>query len=135
MGLVVAGLSKNGDTAALRAALESAGLPLDFLQVITPDASTESLARGIVGAEILTTTDPGVGVPGINSGSHQVRFFRNESLEDRLDDLEIPDSEVDNYIEALERGTTVVAYFAKPDSLERVVAMFKDANIANVRTY
>jgi hypothetical protein len=135
MGLVVAGLSPSGDTAALRAALVQAGLSLEFMQVISPDDSAEPVARGIVGAEILTTTDPGLGVPGINNGGHQVRFFRNESLEDRLDDLEIPDSEVDNYIEALERGTTVVAYFAKPDSLDKVVEIFKGSSIANVRTY
>lgn len=132
--LVITGLSPDGDTTALRSALTEAGLSLDPLQVIQPGDSDESVAHGIAGAEILTS-DGGAGVPGINTGNRRVVFFRNESMSDRLGDLEIPDSEVDNYIEALQRGRTVVAYFAKPDTLEQVEAIFRNAQLLNVRRY
>ena len=70
MGLVVTGLSQNGDTAALHEALAGAGLATDRLQTIGPDESTESVAHGIIGADLLTS-DGGSSVPGVvpRSGS------------------------------------------------------------------
>jgi hypothetical protein len=134
MSLVVTGLSQDGDTNALRSALLGAGLTLDTLQVIQPDDSEEPIARGLVG-DGLITSDGGTGVPGINTGSTRRVFFRNESMPDRLGDLEIPDSEMDNYIEALGRGRTIVAFFAKPDNIDGVEQIFRDAGLANVRRY
>jgi hypothetical protein len=134
MSLVVTGLSQDGDTNALRSALLGAGLTLDTLQVIQPDDSEEPIARGLAG-EGLITSDGGTAVPGINTGSTRRIFFRNESMPDRLGDLEIPDSEMDNYIEALERGRTIVAFFAKPDNIDGVEQIFRDAGLANVRRY
>jgi hypothetical protein len=134
MALVVTGLSQDGDTSALRSGLEGAGFTLDTLQVIEPDDSEESVAHGLVG-DGLITSDGGAGVPGINSGDTQRVFFRNESMPDRLGDLEIPDSEVDNYVEALERGRSVVAFFAKPETIDKVEQIFKDAGLLNVRRY
>jgi hypothetical protein len=132
--LVVTALSPDGNVDALKTALHDAGLSLDPLQLIGPDESTSSLAHGIAGAELLTSDTSG-GVPGL-SGRHRMReFFRNESLSDRLGDLEIPDSEVDNYVEALERGRSVVAYFAKPDTVERVGELFKSVGLLNVRRF
>jgi hypothetical protein len=132
--LVVIGLSQNGDTSAVRAALGAAGFSLDPLQVIEPSDSDESVARGIAGAELLTN-DTGTGVPGINSGSTRITFFRNESISDRLGDLKIPDSEMDNYVEAVQRGRTVVAYFTKEDDLDKVEAAFRSSDLTNVRRY
>lgn len=132
--LVITGLSPDGDTTALRSALTEAGLSLDPLQIIKPSDSDESVAHGIAGAEILTS-DGGTGVPGINSGNRMQVFFRNESMPDRLGDLKIPDSEMDNYVEALQRGRTVVAYFTKPEILDQVEAIFKGAALLNVRRY
>jgi hypothetical protein len=134
MALVVTGLSQDGDTSALRSELEGAGFTLDTLQVIEPDDSEESVAHGLTG-EGLITSDGGAGVPGINSGDTRRVFFRNESMPDRLGDLEIPDSEVDNYVEALERGRSVVAFFAKPETIDKVEQIFKDAGLLNVRRY
>ena len=134
MSLVVTGLSQDGDIAALKAALGAAGLPLDALQVIGPDDSTEGVARGIIGAELITG-DGGTGVPGLNNVHRSCSFFRNETLSDRLGDFEIPDSEVDNYVEALERGRSVVAYFAHADTIDRVEEAFRTASLANVRRF
>ena len=134
MPSVVTGLSQNGNITALNAALEAAGLSIDPIQVIAPDDSTPSMARGLAGSEILTS-DPGTGVPGINSGPHFQRFFRNESLSDRLGDFEIPDSEIENFVEALERGKFLVAYFAHPADAERIAEIFRGNGLLNVREY
>ena len=97
MGLVVTGISQNGDTTALEAALKAAGLPLDPVQLIGPDDSTQGAARGVVNPGYITGgTGQGTGVPGITSGKgtgtggYGTRYFRNETLSDRLGDLEIP---------------------------------------------
>jgi len=55
----------------------------------------------------MTGGGQGTGVPGVTSGvptpgGYGIRYFRNEALSDRLGDLEIPDDEVDNYVETLE---------------------------------
>ena len=61
MGLVVTGISQDGDTAALEAALKAAGLPLDPIQLIGPDDSTQGAASqaGIVNPGIMTGGDQG----------------------------------------------------------------------------
>jgi len=146
MPLVVTGLSQNGDVTALHKALEEAGLPTDPLQVIGPDASsdeTTSSAR-VVGAELLTGDEPngglltssgGTAVPGLSVAHQSTEYFRDESLADRLGDLEIPDSELDNYLEALERGRSVVVYFAHAGTIDRVEELFRAANLGNVRRF
>lgn len=136
MQLVVTGLSQQGDLAALKTALQTAGLSADGLQIIGPGEGTQSVASGLAGAD-LTTGDvgTGTGVPGINS-SHRLRsYFRNESVDDRLSDLDIPDSEMDNYVEALERGRTVVAYYARAESVDAVESAFRGSGLLNVRRF
>jgi hypothetical protein len=134
MALVVTGLSQNGDISALHKAFETAALPTDPLQVIGPDESTEGVARGIIGAELLIS-EGGTAVPGLNNVHRVQSFFRNESLSDRLGDLEIPDTEIDNYVEALERGRSIVAYFAHADNVDRVEDLFRSAGLLNVRRF
>jgi hypothetical protein len=134
MGLVVTGLSQTGDVSALKAALHEAGYSLDALQIIAPDDSTEPIARGLIGSELIVS-EGGTGVPGLNNAHRGSSFFRNETLSDRLGDLEIPDSEVDNYVEALERGRSVVAYFAHADTIDTVEQIFKTSALANVRRF
>jgi hypothetical protein len=140
VGLVVTGISQNGDISALEAALKAEGLPLDPIQVIGPDDSTQGAASslGLSNPGLMTGGGQGTGVPGITSGvptagGYGTRYFRNEALGDRLGDLEIPDDEVDNYIEALQAGRSVVAYFAKPDTLERVQTIFSGGNVGLVK--
>ena len=133
--MVVLGLSQDGDTSALRSALTGAGLSLDELQVIGPHDSDESMARGISAPDIFMS-DEGMNVPGLNPGGNRRQtFFRNESLTDRLGDFGIPESELDNFVEALERGKTLVAYFAKPETVDKVDEIFRGTNLANVRKY
>jgi hypothetical protein len=102
--------------------------------VINPDDSTESISRGLIGSE-LYVSEGGTGVPGLNNAHRSGSFFRNETLSDRLGDFEIPDSETDNYVEALERGRSVVAYFAHADTIDRVEELFRAASLANVRRF
>ncbi len=142
MGLVVTGISQNGDITALEAALKEAGLPLDPIQLIGPDDSTQGSASrgGVLGQGGLMMGGQGTGVPGITSGvptagGSGVSFFRNETLSDRLGDLEIPDDEIDNYVGALEAGRSVVAYFAKPDTLSQAEAAFRASGLAKVKVF
>ena len=56
-------------------------------------------------------------------------------MSDRLGDLEIPDDEVDNYVEALEAGRSVVAYFAKAETIDKVSEIFHAVGLAKVKTF
>jgi hypothetical protein len=133
MSLVVTGLSQDGHVEAVRAALTQAGFTLDPLQVISAADSHEALSRGLAGADIITS-DGGTTLPGLSTRSSRP-FFRNESISDRLGDLEIPDSEMDNYVEALERGRVIVAYFAHADTIDRIEDVFRSSGLANVRRF
>ncbi len=144
VGLVVTGISQNGDIAALESALKAAGLPLDPIQLIGPDDSTQGAASsmGLTGSGLMTGGGQGTGVPGVTSGvpsagGYGTRYFRNEALSDRLGDLEIPDDQVENYVDALQAGRSVVAYFAKPENLAQVETIFRDpsARLARVKTF
>jgi hypothetical protein len=142
VGLVVTGISQNGDIASLEAALKAAGLPLDPIQLIGPDDSTQGAASsmGTANPGLMTGGGQGTGVPGITSGvpspgGYGTRYFRNEALWDRLGDLEIPDDQVENYVDALQAGRSVVAYFAKPESLAQVETIFRDGGLAKVKTF
>jgi hypothetical protein len=144
VGLVVTGISQSGDTTALEAALKAAGLPLDPIQVIGPDDSTQGAASslGLANPGLMTGGGQGTGVPGVTSGAptaggYGTRYFRNETLSDRLGDLEIPDDEVENYVDALQAGRSVVGYFAKPENIARVEAIFRDPEmgLAKIKTF
>jgi hypothetical protein len=141
VGLVVTGISQNGDTTALEAALKEAGLPLDPIQLIGPDDSTQGAASsmGMANPGLNIGGGQGTGVPGITNASPGMgsgaRYFRNEALSDRLGDLEIPDDQVDNYIDALGAGRSVVAYFAKGETIAQVEAIFRAAGLARVKTF
>ena len=70
MGLVVTGISPSGDISALEMALKAAGLPLDPIQVIGPDDSTQGAAssQGLANPGLMTGDGQGTGVPGVTSG-------------------------------------------------------------------
>ena len=143
MGLVVTGISQTGDVSALEEALKSASLPLDPIQLIGPDDSTQGAAsRGLANPGYITGgTGQGTGVPGVTSGrgaisgAYGTGFFRNETLDDRLGDLEIPDDEMDNYLEALAAGRSIVAYFAKPETVDQVTEIFRGAGLLKVKRF
>jgi hypothetical protein len=140
--LVVTGISQDGDIRPVESALRAAGLPLDAIQLIGPDDSTQGAASsmGLTNPGLMTGGGQGTGVPGVTSGvpsagGYGTRYFRNEALSDRLGDLEIPDDQVDNYVDALQAGRSVVAYFAKPETLAQVETIFRGSGLARVRTY
>lgn len=143
MGLVVTGISQDGNIIALEAALKAAGHALDPIQLIGPDDSTQGMAsRGLAspGYNLGSGMGSGTGVPGLtsgvpSSGGYGTQFFRNETLSDRLGDLEIPDDEMDNYVEALMAGRHIVAYFAKPDTLDAISEIFRSAGLAKVKVF
>ena len=142
MGLVVTGISQNGDTTALEAALKAAGFPLDPIQVIGPDDSTQGAASsmGLMNSGLMTGGGQGTGVPGVTSGvptagGSGTRYFRNEAINDRLGDLEIPDDEIDNYADALQAGRSVIAYFAKPNTTDAVSDIFRASGLAKVKIF
>lgn len=142
MGLVVTGISQTGDVAAIEAALKAANLPLDPIQLIGPDDSTQGAASsmGLTNPGLMTGGGQGTGVPGITSGvptagGYGTRYFRNEALSDRLGDLEIPDDEMDNYIDALAAGRSIIAYFAKPESVAQVEGVFRASGLLKVKTF
>lgn len=149
MGLVVTGISQDGNIKKLEDALKAAGFSLEPIQLIGPDDSDKNLtdvtSEGHIDTELMTGgTGQGTGVPGISShGSASLSelvqnrpgYFRNEALSDRLGDFEINDSEIDNYLEALEAGRSVVAYFAKPNDVARVEEIFRASGVAKVKTF
>jgi hypothetical protein len=95
---------------------------------------------GIANPGLMTGGGQGTGVPGVTSGvpsagGYGTRYFRNETLGDRLGDLEIPDDELDNYIDALQAGRSVVAYFAKPETLAQVEAVFRSSDLLKIKTF
>jgi hypothetical protein len=142
VGLVVTGISQSGDIAPLEAALKAAGLPLDPIQLIGPDDSTQGAASslGMANPGLMTGGGQGTGVPGVTSGvptagGYGTRYFRNEALSDRLGDLEIPDDQVENYVDSLQAGRSVLAYFAKPENVGQVEAIFRASGLAKVKTF
>ncbi|MDQ2908394.1 MAG: hypothetical protein M3R44_03475 [Candidatus Eremiobacteraeota bacterium] len=137
MGLVVTGLSPSGDMNALKAALREAGVPPDDLQVVGPEDGETGVRRGGLAGDDIAGSNYGSGttVPGLTNQHRGRGYFRSEGLDDRLGDFEIPESELDNYLEAIERGRSVVAYFATNDSAGRVEEAFRAANLTNVRRY
>ena len=148
MALCVTGISQNGDLKGLEKALTDAGFGLESIQLISPDDSdmnlsdVEPLQR--IDTEIMIGGGQGTGVPGISGGhslveSHahiQQTYFRNEALWDRLGDFEIPDDEIENYLEALAAGRSVVAYFAhKPENVPKIEGIFRTSGLAKVKTF
>ncbi|HTV73424.1 MAG TPA: hypothetical protein VME66_06965 [Candidatus Acidoferrales bacterium] len=134
MSLVVVGIAADTQTVhKLEEQLETAGLPLESIDVITPDDFEETpiLVRA---DDAPLLGDPGTSVPGLSSAS-PVETSADEGLSERLADFDIPDSEADSYAEALRRGRSIVAYFAKPETLTKAQEIFREASVANVRVY
>ena len=146
MGLTVTGISQTTDIKGLEKALVDAGFPLDPIQLITPDESDKNLAdvesEQRIDTSLMLGGGQGTGVPGISGGHSdfeihkQSTYFRNEELWDRLDDFEIPDDEIENYLEALSAGRSVVAYFAgKVDNVPKLETLFRSSGLSKVKTF
>ena len=149
MPLVVTGISENPNTSAVEKALRDAGLSLEPLAVYlageAPEVHPDSGARFIYtgtdsmrdmlgrGSGGIYATGAG-SVPGLEVGGSK-EYFKRETIDDELSELDIPDSELENYNEAIEAGRAVVAYFARPETVGPVEGIFRDAGFANVRTF
>ena len=149
MPLVVTGISQNADISATEKALQNAGLSLEPLEIyVSGDAEEEhpEASRGF----IYTGTDSirdmlGRGSSGIySSGGGSLpdiepnpasTYFPETTIASELGELDIPDSELENYEEAIDSGHGVVAYFARPETLSAVEDCFRAAGLANVRTF
>ena len=146
MGLTVTGISQTTDIKGLEKALVDAGFPLDPIQLITPDDSDKNLtdveSQQRIDTRLMLGGGQGTGVPGISGGHSEFEiapgstYFRNEELWDRLDDFEIPDDEIENYLEALSAGRSVVAYFAgKLDNVPKLETLFRSSGLSKVKTF
>lgn len=148
MGLCVTGISQTSDIKALEKALSDAGFSLESIQLIDPNDSdvnlsdVEPLQR--IDTEIMIGGGQGTGVPGVSGGHNfiesrphmQQSYFRNEELWDRLGDFEIPDDEMENYLEALAAGRSIVAYFARTqENVPKIEAIFRSSGLAKVKTF
>src|SRR5579862_4610948 len=113
VGLAVTGIAPGVDTSAIEQALRGANLSLELLSVISSeegvegvadsgirfvysgsDAARSFLGRGTSGITSFGGTD----VPGMSGSGESQEYFRRETLSDELGDLEIPDSELGNYL-------------------------------------
>lgn len=130
----------NGEDAvkSLVGALKAAALSVERLQVVSGDDPSEGLAQSGVrfvysGEAQEVSTGPGVGeitglggtgVPGLTDLTPRVAAFRDRSLVDNLGDLEIPESRLDDYAEAVEAGRIVAGYptrdAADADNIKRI---------------
>jgi hypothetical protein len=146
LGLTVTGISQTADIKGLEKALQDAGFPLDPIQLVNPDDSDKNLAdtesQQRVDTRLSLGGGQGTGVPGLTGGhsdfeiAHGGTYFRNEELWDRLDDFEIPDDEIENYLEALSAGRSVVAYFAgKQDNVPKIETLFRSSGLSKVKTF
>lgn len=143
MPYVVTGISQDGNTAALEAALKAAGLSLDVFEVLGPeDADSQvSSGSGLAGSgAILGGLETGTGVPGLTGSgvpgiSGAPRELVGDSLWDKLADLAIPDDEVEGYAEALEAGRSIVAYHGDSHNVKKVEGLFGSAGLAKIKTF
>lgn len=144
MPFVVTGISQDGNTASLEAALKAAGLSLSAFEVIGPEATDGHVGGGVAGSGILTgggletgTGVPGLtgsGIPGITSAP-RLGDMGGDSLWDKLADLAIPDDEVENYAEALEAGRSLVAFHGDSKNVAKVESLFTGAGLSKVKIF
>jgi hypothetical protein len=144
---IVTGISQDGDTTALESTLKASGLPLDAFDVLGPDDSALTVSAGsaladsgiITGAGLDTGTGvPGIsgtGIPGITSAPGIIGSTAGDSLWDRLADLAIPDDEVENYVDVLEAGRSIVAYHGNAANIAKVESVFRDAGLTKIKTF
>lgn len=148
MGVVVTGIAQSTDTEAVEKALRAAGLSLEQLTILTngdgPEGRADSgirfiytgadTVRNILGSGSGGITSFGAEMPGVEPGGTQ-EFFQDETLTDQLSELAIPDSELEGYVEALEAGRSVFAYYAQPATVATAEDCFRQSGVNKVRTY
>jgi len=138
MGTIVTGIAAT-NFADIEAALQQASLPLESLVVISAEGASLSEVVPHPRSDIMMgNTGTGTGVPGLTSPArdtspHPQPLPAHERLRERLGDLEIPDDEIENYLDALEAGRSVVGYLATPENAARVADVFRGCGVAKVK--
>ena len=145
---VVVGILPNHDALAkLTDSLKSNGFDLTRLQVISPDTpATELINTGLQFTESgsgdsalasgggIMTGGGGTGVPGLTSSMHSMPAFHDESVEEALGEMEIPETRFDSYALALERNKTVAGY-PTGTQIDQVKSLFASAGANPVEVF
>ena len=105
---------------------------LQFIDVI---AETDKEYGDMTRNTGVLTDFGGTGVPGIQNPERPMRFLSPHTSAHYLDGYAIPDSEVDNYDDAIGDGRAVVIYSGDASECATVEAAFKAAGLAHVRSY
>jgi hypothetical protein len=150
VGLVVTGISQGMDTTGVVQALQGAALSLEPLVIFCEGEAREETAESgmrfiYTGTEdvrnLLGTGSSGIlsmggaEVPGSGADEPSPEYFRQETITDELSELEIPDSEVENYVDALHGGHCIVAYYARPENIATVEEAFRSSGLSRVQIY
>lgn len=110
--------------------------PLNFIHPAGPEhQTTDSAHEVIAGNEAILTSIDGTQVPNISADSRYLGFFEEPHIVDFLQGYEIPESERQNYNEAIASGRSVVVYKADTAETQPVEQSFREAGLKNVRTY
>lgn len=109
---------------------------LNFLHVGQQHTTSDTVHGVISGTSSIMTNFGDPQVPNISSDSRFVGFFAEAHIIDHLADWpEIPQDQVQNYNDAIDAGRSVVLYKADADEAAGVEQTFKDAGLANVKTF
>lgn len=110
--------------------------PIHFLHPAGAEHPTSDAAHEVIaGNEAILTSIDGTQVPNMSADTRYIGFFDEPHIVDFLSGYAIPESERQNYNEAIAEGRSVVVYKAGTDETQPVEQSFRDAGLKNVRTY
>ncbi len=109
---------------------------INFLHVGQGHATTDADHEVITGNTAILTDFSAPQVPNMSADTRFIGFFAEPHIIDHLADWpEIPQDQVQNYNDAIEAGRSVVLYKADAGEASAVEQTFKDAGLANVKTF
>ena len=108
---------------------------LTFMHVGQDHATTDVQHEVIAGGEGILTNFGDPQVPNISADTRYIGFFAEPHIINHLAEYAIPSDQVQNYNDAIEAGRSVVVYKATPGEAPAVEQTFKDAGLANVKTF
>lgn len=110
--------------------------PIHFIHPAGADHPTTDAAHEVItGNEAILTSIDGTQVPNMSADTRYIGFFDEPHIVDFLEGYEIPESEKQNYNEAIAAGRSVVVYKADTGETTPVEQSFREAGLKNVRTY
>jgi rhodanese-related sulfurtransferase len=152
---LVTGIAQTSDPEHLEDKLCKENVDCDKLAVITKDSPTDQHHESVLtfmhvgqehvtsdvdhsvitGGESILTNYSGPEIPNISSDNRYIGFFAEPHIIDHLAEYAIPEDQVQNYNDAIEAGRSVVVYKADPAEAPTVAQTFKEAGLANVKTF